>query len=536
MIDKTAAALTCAIKEKWQAVLEQNKAHLLDLTYNPQKEVKAFYRCFSYSSKPIIIFINLAKAKAHEEQKDLNRPFSKRLKDTLLPESPDAMNFTKLKLSTQQLLCSSQINSKNYHFISNKFPLFPYTFLRVNTSEADHIDADEAQFLNFEFLESSLTLIENNPQLRLWFNGIGAAASVNSLHEQGVLLRRFPIEQEPYTLFTDCPGRDKHTNTRIHIFERFPSRGIRFSSKDKHSLNDVAYHFIQMLQINNIGHNLFNYYDHKQKELVVIVFVRRGQTHNFALSMNLATPELCGLITVNSKQYIEKIKTDPSLIFKAMNENIQPLRELKALLNDFMSLVHRKSIGQRSLNKKHFAHKHLKKLIERLENNPHQIRTNLIKARSWNPSYLIKKQLIERIKMAHTSEDQKIAACFALSLIGTEEAIKALATVYETSAPTLRQAAIRACTQIGGQQTIKQLLDALKDPWWAVQIDAVLGLAKTANPISLQVDCFMLDLNRRQSIRQEVRLALRTLLQGQQHPLVQAAANIALGELGFNLS
>ncbi len=179
------------------------------------------------------------------------------------------------------------------YYIANKFPLAPNHFQIIAQSVRPQfftvLDAQAA----FDVLAKS-----QSTALRLFFNGWGAAASINHLHIQAFeATHPMPVERyaeaEPAAVLGLVAIRQQRPE--------WPGRATYFSSKNQDELATVLSRFIDILQARNIPHN--------------ILFAKEVDANGHSVFHAIVMPHKPGIEIVNGQEFHLVTEIGPQDIF-----------------------------------------------------------------------------------------------------------------------------------------------------------------------------------------------------------------------------
>eukprot|EP00397_Hematodinium_sp_SG-2012_P038791 GEMP01042254.1.p1 GENE.GEMP01042254.1~~GEMP01042254.1.p1 ORF type:complete len:381 (+),score=74.27 GEMP01042254.1:180-1322(+) len=138
----------------------------------------------------------------------------------------------------------------------NVSPIVKYHFLYLPPCPPT-----QEQFITRDTLQSAIEF-STTSSAHVMYNSMGAGASVNALHFQGMYIREMPVESAAVARSW------KHHGVTINELE-WPILAVQLSSDNMDALTDSAFSFIKMIQEANCGHNLLI------RNGVVTVFARR---------------------------------------------------------------------------------------------------------------------------------------------------------------------------------------------------------------------------------------------------------------------
>jgi len=220
-----------------------------------------------------------------------------------------------------------------YKVFANLKPIFANHILLVS-------EESRPQVLTESDIESSLAIIRDN-NIRLYFNGWGAAASENYFHLHGfygysdeyqpVETDNLPVENAPVEpLF-------KVGDVKVGRVAEYPATALVFEADEETALSRVFHDFVHFLQRKdvNVPHNiLFT----RNKIFIYLKATEDRKTITTDIDINPATPELSGIITVKARRFKDNLPTLEDLQ-KALKKATVSEDKLEEILSGYLSVL-----------------------------------------------------------------------------------------------------------------------------------------------------------------------------------------------------
>ncbi|HBQ38522.1 MAG TPA: hypothetical protein DD714_05980, partial [Candidatus Omnitrophica bacterium] len=400
-------------------------------------------------------------------REDPTRPKISQAGDVFQPVAPG--QFSLLDVKQQQYLTTKIINGRAFLVLVNNTPTIRHTILLTT-------DERRPQILLHRDIQDALAMVRNS-RLRLWFNSLGAAASVNHFHFQGAYadelpagLTAFPVEQAPVAHLA------VEGSVRIGVLAEYPAQSMVFESDNEGELAAVAFRLVNLLQVQNIPHNPFF------SRNKVIVFVRNADRLLTRLGINPAGPELAGIVTLGDRQWLGRPPSadDVRAAFAEGTIDHQGLLELFRQFQRYRVDLRPGSVEAQLLSAFQSA-------------NPSRIRAAL--AQKLEQGLMATLDAIEHVLNSANDADRVYheGAVIAVGLLGTDRGWALL--TRQPRAPqddrvspltdprnNVRLAAVRAFGRIRGKGAVEELLPLLNDPFWAVHREAAYVLGESRDP------------------------------------------------------